>query len=162
MDATSEKAIDIARHSGTEPLVGPIPRPTIGGNFMLHENVIKVEQNNSRCANSVGATEFCTGTVCVGAFIVDKDLTRTFYLRHFETLGKQPPDPVKFTELGAQSEQQELRQKPQAQLPGVGTWVFDDMTQLCKMFCPGDFGSTMNEDEAEEVEEPGEIEEAID
>ena len=36
------------------------------------------------------------------------------------------------------------------------------MTQLCKMFCPGDLRSQLNEDESEdddEVEEPEEIEE---
>ena len=40
-DSVPEHIIDVARHGGTENLEGPIPQPTIGGNFMLHENVIK-------------------------------------------------------------------------------------------------------------------------
>ena len=55
-DSVPEHIIDVARHGGTENLVGPIPQPTIGGNFILDENVIKGEQNISGRGNRDRAT----------------------------------------------------------------------------------------------------------
>lgn len=51
VDSMSEHVIDVARHGGTETLVGPIPRPTIGGSFMIHENVMKGKHGVSNLSN---------------------------------------------------------------------------------------------------------------
>ena len=40
-DEPLQHVIDVARHGGTETLSEPIPKPKIGGNFMLDENVIQ-------------------------------------------------------------------------------------------------------------------------
>lgn len=37
--------IDIARHGGTDTQAGPIPPPSLGGNFALDESVVEGEKN---------------------------------------------------------------------------------------------------------------------
>ena len=56
VDIMSDQVIDIARHAGTESPVGPIPRPLIGGSFVLHENVIKGKRSTSVHSNILTLT----------------------------------------------------------------------------------------------------------